>query len=285
MKAKWIIEDFVADNCYQDLIDEVKKQGHECCVIKYFPFQSGNYDKVCQDRDCVVFQGSINLVEQLQKEKPNWVPGVIATWENYECHNYYPPISQHLFNRNYGMYTVEQLLPDKWDIFRCYGEDATIWIRPSSGKKSFTARTVDLEEYDKFINTWVIPYTKSDDKIVISTPKKVNGEWRFICSKDKGILGQSCYMYQGNRIYVPSAPNGAIQKCEDVLWEMNYKTYWPDPFFALDIVEDIEGNFSLMELNAFSSCGLYKANKETIVSEVSSYAELSYQSLTNLPQG
>ncbi len=284
MKAKWVIENFVSDNCYEDLIDEVKKQGHECCVIKYFPFQNGKYDEICNDNDCVVFQGSINLAERFQREKPNWTPGVIATWENYECHNYYPIFDQHLFNCNYGIYTIYQLIEQKWDIFRCYGENATIWIRPDSGKKSFTAKLVDLEEYDKFVNSWIIPYTNPIDKIIVSTPKKVNGEWRFICSKEKGILGQSCYVYQGNRIYVPSAPSGATEKCKLVLLEMRRKKFWPDPFFALDIVEDIEGKFFLMELNAFSSCGLYKSNKETIVSEVSLYAERSYESLRNQPQ-
>lgn len=273
MKVKWVIENFVSDNGYEELIDEVKKQGHECCVIRYEPFQSGNYDKVCQDTDCVVFQGSINLGEQLQREKPNWVPGVIATWKNYECHEYYPFIAQHLFNRNYGIYRVDELLENRWNIFALFGEDATIWMRPSSGKKPFTARLVDLEEYEKFINTWVIPYTNGNDWIVISTPKKIRGEWRFICNNNQEVIAYSCYLYQGNRIYVPSAPIEAIQKCKDILWEMNHMNYWPDPFFAVDIWEDFDGKFSLGELNAFSSCGLYKCKKDPIVWEVSQYAE------------
>ena len=271
-KCIWVVENFTSDNGYDELIAEVKKQGHECCVIQYEPFQSGNYDKVCQDTDCVVFQGSINLAEQLQREKPKWKPGVIADWRNYECHNYYPPIVHQLFNRNYGIYTVDHLILDKWDIFRCYGEDASIWIRPSSGKKSFTARVVDLEEYDRFIDTWVIPYTKPTDKIVVSTPKKINSEFRYVCFYNE-IVGESCYLYQGNRIYVPSSPTKSKEKCKDVLNDIEKLNVFPDPFFIVDIWEDIEGNFSLGELNSFSSAGLYKCNKEKIVTYVNKYCE------------
>ena len=110
MKAKWVIEDFVFDNGYEELIAEVKKQGHECCVIRYEPFQSGNYDKVCQDNDCVVFQGSIQLAEQLQKDKPNWRPGVIADWRNYWCVTWYAHMREHLFNDNYICMTAGELI-------------------------------------------------------------------------------------------------------------------------------------------------------------------------------
>lgn len=274
MKAKWLIEDFVADNNYQELIDEVKKQGHECCVIRYEPFQSGNYDKVCKDIDCVVFQGSIQLAEQLQKDKPNWKPGVIANWRNYWCVTWYAHMREHLFNKNYRCMTAGELLEEKWDLYRRFGQDATIWVRPDSGNKPFTAQTVELERFDKFYDQWIKNFCKPEDGIVVSTPKKINGEWRYICTGND-ILGVSCYLYQGNRIYVPSAPTKATEKCKEVLKALHnsFPMDFPDKFFACDVWEDTEGNYFLGEFNAFSSCGLYKCNKEPIVREVSAYTE------------
>lgn len=272
-KCIWVVEDFTPDNGYEDLITEVKRQGFECCVIRYEPFQSGNYDKICNDDDCVVFQGSINLAEQFQREKPNWLPGVYATWENYECTKYYHGLAPYLLNRNYGFYNVSDLLEKQWEIFQLFGEDATIWMRPSTGKKTFTARLVQLEDYDNFVKKWVVPFTQPTDKVVVSTPKSINGEWRFICNRGT-IIATSCYIYQGNRIYVPSCPNGARAKCEDVL----DFGYYPDNFFAVDICEDSEGKYYLMELNAFSSCGLYKCNKQEIVQQVSEDAVRFYES-------
>ncbi len=263
------MENFVADNYYEDLIVEVKNQGHECCEINYGPFKSGNYNKICSDTDCVVFQGSINLAEQLQKEKPNWRPGVIATWSNYECDLYYRYFKEYLLNQDFECVTVEELGTNRWDIYRKHGKEALIWARPSSGKKTFKAATIDLDEFDKVYNSWIVPYTKPSDVVIVSSPKTINGEWRFICGENK-ILGVSSYMYQQNRIYIPSAPPKATELCQHIL---NSVSWSPDRFFALDICETIDGKFWLLELNAFSSCGLYKANKQNIVREVSEYAE------------
>lgn len=268
MKPIWLIENFVSDNYYQDLIDEVKKQGYECCVIQYQPFQSGDYNKVCSDTDCVVFQGSINLAEQLQKEKPQWRPGVIATWANYECDTYYPNFQEYLLNQDFEYVTVEELGNNWWDIYRKHGKEALIWARPASGKKTFKSSTIDLDEFDKVYKTWIVQYTKPDDVIVVASPKTINGEWRFICGENK-IIGVSLYMYQENRIYIPSAPPKATELCQHILNSVSWR---PDRFFALDICETIDGKFWMLELNAFSSCGLYKANKANIVREVSEYA-------------
>jgi hypothetical protein len=278
VKAGWVIEDFVADNCYKDLINEVKKQGHECCVISYEPFQSGNYDKVFADDDCVVFQGSINLAEQLQKDKPKWIPGVIANWRNYWCVTWYAHMREHLLNKDYRCMTVGTLLDEKWDLYRRFGQDATIWVRPDSGNKPFTAQTIELEKFDKFYDQWIKGFCKPEDGIVVSTPKKINSEFRYICSGND-IIAMSCYKYQENKVYVPSAPTKATEKCKEILTDLHHSfpINFPDAFFACDIWEDIEGNYYLGEFNAFSSCGLYKCNKEVIVRMVSEYAEQQYR--------
>ena len=33
MKAKWLVENFVGDNGYEDLIAEIRNQGMECVVL------------------------------------------------------------------------------------------------------------------------------------------------------------------------------------------------------------------------------------------------------------
>ena len=68
MKPKWLIEDFALENNFSALADEVKKQGMECEVIKYIPFESGTYN-VFKDSDCVIVQSSLQLAGQLLKEK------------------------------------------------------------------------------------------------------------------------------------------------------------------------------------------------------------------------
>lgn len=188
---------------------------------------------------------------------------------------------EHLFNDNYICITAGELLEMKWDLYRRFGRDATIWIRPDSGNKPFTAQTVELERFDKFYEQWIKGFCKESDGIVVSTPKKINSEFRFICSGND-IIAVSCYQYQGNKVYVPSAPTKATEKCKNVLKTLHnhFPMEFPDAFFACDIWEDLSGDFYLGEFNAFSSCGLYKCNKEPIVKEVSNYA-VSYWTREN----
>jgi hypothetical protein len=68
MEVKWLIEDFEGNGMLDPLIKEVEKQGMECEVINYVPFQSGEYNQYFNE-DCVVFYGSLNLGRQLQKDK------------------------------------------------------------------------------------------------------------------------------------------------------------------------------------------------------------------------
>jgi hypothetical protein len=274
MKCKWLVENFIMDNNYEELIAEIKKQNYEVCVIGYDSSRGGvptnYYERVFNLNDCVVFQGSIQLAKKLKIEKPKWVPGIIADFNKYNCNVYYPYIKDHLLNVDYSFYRVNWLKENKWEFYRLFGREGVIWIRPNNGDKPFVAKTVKLEEFDTFCKKWILECCNISDYVVVSSPKSINAEWRFICNPEE-ILGMSCYRYQENRVFVPSAPLKAIEKCKEIL-----KCYTPDAFFAIDICEDIEGHYYLMEFNAFSTCGLYKCDKETIVREVSTYAETLY---------
>jgi len=48
--------------------------------------------------------------------------------------------------------------------------------------------------------------------------------------------------------------------------------YYPDSVFCIDICQDTDGNFWLMELTAFSSAGLYGCEMEKVVKRVSEIA-------------
>ena len=49
--------------------------------------------------------------------------------------------------------------------------------------------------------------------------------------------------------------------------------YYPDSVFVMDVCEDSDGRFWLLEINSFSSAGLYACDKAKIVKEVSAIAE------------
>lgn len=270
MKAKWLIENFTGDNGYEDLIAEVRNQGMECVVLNitnHFELKPGRIEP----GECVVFQGSIQLFKKCRTEL-----GAYPIWwmtdENYLCSRYYPHFQRFLFNDIHVFCTVEGLIANKWRIYSSFGKEATIFVRPDGGDKTFTGQILDLQDFDKFWNNAIACNAKKGDLVVVSTPKTIRGEWRFICTSDKDILGTSLYQYNGQRTYVPSAPEKATALVKEIL----AVGWYPDPVFTVDICEDTDGNYWLMEMNSFTSAGTYAAPKGPIVKKVSEIAEAQW---------
>lgn len=270
MNPKWLIEDFTQDSWYRDLIKEVRKQGMECVVLditNHFELKPG----LIKDNDCVVFQGSIQLFRKLKKELAAYPLGWM-TDHHYLCTQYYRHFQKYLFNSKHCFSTVSALKDNKWFFYSAFGKEALIYVRPNGGDKVFTGQLLDLKDFDAFWVDDIRCNAKDVDLVMVSTPKSIRGEWRYICTSQKEILGASLYIYQGQRTYIPSAPEKATELCKEIL-EIGW---YPDPVFTIDIVEDMDGNYWLMELNSFTSAGTYAAKKDLIVKRVSEIAVEEY---------
>ena len=145
-----------------------------------------------------------------------------------------------------------------------------IFVRPDSGEKTFQAQLLDLQDFDKFWENGIQSSATDTDTVIISTPKKINGEFRLVCSKYNGgeIIAASTYQYQGKSTLIPSVPPQAIEKCKEIL----NVGWYPDSVFCVDIFQDADGNCWLGELTSFSSAGLYATNKKKVVEKVSEIA-------------
>lgn len=101
--------------------------------------------------------------------------------------------------------------------------------------------------------------------VLISTPKNIRWEGRFVVTREKEIIAHSTYRFQGQVTYIPSVPVGATKKCKEVI----NVGYHPDDIYCVDLAEDSDGEFHLLELTSFSSAGLYASDKKAVVSKVS----------------
>jgi hypothetical protein len=265
MKPCWIIEDFEDDNKFMNLAIEVKRQGMKCEVIQYLPFQSGSYD-VFEDDGCVLFQGSINLAMQLKGQK-KWVPGPWLTPKSYECSKYYAYLGKYLFNDRYVILPRAEVRRRlDWLYGQCFGvafDD--LFIRPSSGLKPFTAGLFNKLNFDSGWK-WAEEFTEPEALIVISTPKTVLGEWRFVCAKGKVLTGCQ-YEREGKLAFQSGYPAEAKELAEKVATD-----YQPDPMFIVDICMGFDKQYYLMEINSFSCGGLYACEMAPIVERASDLA-------------
>jgi len=280
MKVKWLIEDFTGErdrgNGYQELIEEVRRQGMVCVVLditNHFELKPGRIET----NECLVFQGSIQLFNKLKSDLPAFPIGWM-TDNNYLCTTYYPYFQQYLFNDIHIFTTVAGLKHNKWRIYSAFAKEAVVFVRPNGGNKTFTGQLLDLQDFDRFWKDDIHCGAQNNNLVVVSTPKNIRWEGRFIVTSKKEILGYSTYKYQDQRTYVPSVPEKSIELCEKIL-EVGF---YPDPVFTVDICEDDDGGFWLMELNSFTSAGTYASKKENIVKRVSEIALEEWNNIKKL---
>lgn len=258
MKPTWIIENFVKESSYIELAQAVEKADYPLILIKDFNSKQIEY----LNGQCVIFNGSIQMVELIKCTLNKAYPVAYCHFEKYLCQAYYPYFVNYLFNDHCAWTTLEQFYYKKWFYYGIFGKEAMLFIRPNSGDKPFTARLLDIQDIEKF-------YKENEhlkyEMVVISTPKNILGEWRVVVSK-KGIISVSCYKYQNLITKVPGAPSNVIALAEELLNKINY---YPDSVFCYDICQDNDSKPYLLELTSFSSAGLYATNKDKIVKEVS----------------
>lgn len=268
MNVKWIIENFTNEQSYDEVISSVKTLGYEYQVIKG-DYKHSDLEKYKNGSHCVIFLGSIEMTKIVQKELPNCFPVAYCHHPNYLCSKYYSYFGKYLFNDRYALISLGELYRQMFFFYGIFGKEALMFIRPDSGDKLFQAQLLDLLDLERFVKT---NKHLEHELVLVSSPKNIKWEGRFIVSKYKEIIGYSTYRFQDQITKIPSVPPESMELVKELL-EIGY---YPDTVFCMDICQDSDNKFWLMELNSFSSAGLYASNKEVVVKRVSEIAEQDY---------
>lgn len=283
MKPKWLIEDFGADNKFDLLAEETKKRGFDTVFVRYIPFEIGSYNKF-EPNDCVVVQSSLNLARQLMREK-RWIPGPWLNSNAFECSTYYAYLGKHHINNKYTLLPraeVPRFLPT---LRRQFSENGDLFIRPSSGQKTFTGKVFLEKHWDKNWE-WVEEYTEPESLIIISSPKVIDREWRFIVADGEIITG-SLYKERIGSLF--TSKYREVDDANDIkdalalvkAKEVAAEGYHPDPMFVIDICES-NNKMYLLEIGSFSCAGLYDCNITKVVDAASQIAVREWEDVHNI---
>jgi len=278
MKVNWVIENFTKEYSYIELAEAVKKQNYSLIEIKgdynrelLRPFLDGN-------RHCVIFNGSIKMAQLVRQQLPGnscepviFCGGdILNNFRNFLCSKYYAHFGDYLFNDKYVMMSLNEFYRQKFFIYGILGKDGLVFIRPDSGEKPFTAQLLDFQDVERFYYENII---YKHELVLVSTPKNIKWEGRFVVNKDKEIIAHSTYRMQGQKTIVPHVPPETLAKCKEIL----KIGYYPDEVFCIDLCQDNDLETWLLELTSFSSAGLYACNKDKIVTAVSRAAWKKYE--------
>lgn len=274
-KINWLIESDVFDENIDRLCAEIQIQGHKYIVVPYEPFESSKkYLTVFPKEEPTIFYGSINFATQIKRES-EWVPGLFWTKDKYRCRNYYPHLSKYILPQNYAFLPWGDVLNKKKWLFKTFGSDNRIFIRPDQGEKVFTGLVISFDEFEDKLGKICYNEPNPEELVVVSTPKNIVKEWRFIVSHDKVIAG-SLYKENGwkkTECYQHRKDSGRRHSLTGLLNRV-IKSYNPDPIYCLDICQTKPGYYYVVEIGAFSVAGLYDCNLREVVKAVS---EVTYK--------
>lgn len=261
MTPKWLIEADVFSAAEDErLIAELIRQKIPHVVTK-FGKSYEEYFADFEDNDCVIFHGSLQFGAMIRR-KTNWT-GLFCNLPKFECLYYYPHFGEHLLNGEYVMLPFGELNRRKDWLFANVGIDGKMFIRPSSGFKTFTGMVTSFETWDKDFKLFdlrIVPETL----VLVSPPAKINREWRIVVVDGKVIAGSE---YKTDSPQNP--PNEVFEYSQKVV---NFSKFNPDPVWTIDVCETGSREFKVVEVGSFSCAGLYACDPEPIVTQVTTIA-------------
>jgi hypothetical protein len=267
-KVKWLIEPEIFGDDAQSLLDALEKMGVEHQVWP-FGHMYQDFKNKFKD-DCVVFYGSFQFADVVRKQTP-WIPGLYCNLPKFDCLYYYPRLENYLLNWDYIMLplgAVGSLSKARFlDQFTFFNK---LFIRPSSGSKSFTGKLIERANLDKELKQFALR-ADPETLVVISKPRNIKREWRLVVAEGSIITG-SQYKEGDKMIRSDKVPLEVLQYAQNVLDNVKYK---PDPIWTLDICETYE-ELHVLEVGSFSCAGLYACDAEIIVNTVNRIALEEY---------
>lgn len=274
-QVHWLVEDGPFEEDLEPIITEIERQGHPLKIVKYSPFESGNYGNLYPEDACVVFYGSLNLAHQLQRQTP-WIPGPMANFDNYSLMNLYGVFGQHWDLLNYDPkfgpwgYVYNEIYND---MTRNKNSKKSYFIRPNTGNKSFSGQVV----YTPSDLLYIDSRCEKHDLVMYHRPLKIGQEYRFIVADNKIVSGS---LYKKNNELEPTTSSNIPDKIwkycqEEILDQMEWddKPSSFDRMFVMDVAVSFNPSMiEIIELNSVCCSGWYACDPEPIVREMSRIA-------------
>lgn len=164
------------------------------------------------------------------------------------------------------------ILRNKNRLYHWLGISNSVFMRPDSGLKSFTGKVIKEEDFEKEW-AWIEEFTDPESLIVISTPKNIKKEWRFIVAS-KSVITGSLYNEEGKFKCLKEFPMEALDLAQDIA-----ESYNPDPMFTVDVCQGFDDKYYVLEVGAFSCAGLYSCDMGRIVEHASLIANREWYDL------
>jgi hypothetical protein len=270
---KWLIEKGMFVDTEDKLIQTLKDKNIEVKTLSYVPFDEEVADranKLYPNQTDVVFYGSLNFATKLRNL--GW-KGLFASYEKYDCLSYYPVFKEELLNYDYIMMPFGDIANREEFIFNSFN-DNVVFIRPNSVLKEFTGQPVSQYNLEPALELMGFYDTPANSLAVIASAKEVMKEWRFVVCRGEIVTGSIYHdRNQGEQVLnLPCTDDFALEYAKRMA-----KLYSPEDMWILDICQQKNGQYNVLEIGCLSFAGLYGCELDKIIDKLEEIYEVCEQ--------
>lgn len=269
MKAGWILQAYYLDN---------EPEGHlitkalDTLKVPYMivRWETSSFNDFIWDKETVDIVGAIGSISFIKKFHKNYKGPELYPFFDNQLHYY--SRYQHQIPKDKQLNEPGYLLPfdeiKRQNPKKIFGGNESLFFRPDNALKICEAELVSINDFDRWLH-----YTSNNTGvggnsfIWIFNPKEINAEYRIVISEGRAV-SYSQYM-KSNSIFIDNQENKEIVSfAEDCVKFIDIV----DSIYIIDLAETPSG-IKLVELNAFSTSGMYAGNKLSIMDQATKQLE------------
>lgn len=276
MSVTWLLDNQCFDEALPELKDELTRHRTKYINARYRGFDTPIEIESVFPSGNVFCYGSLPFINKVKKEIIPNNPQVHA-WCNlpqFKCSYYYPRLAPYMLNKEYCLLPYAELTRNEDMIFRNFGIDDCIFMRPNSGYKEFTGQVYQRKYWNSIVLSNV--ECRPEDLVLITTPKNIVEEYRVVIGPSYNEPLQRIVTLSRSHVNRKLAP--AVQDAFESRWlvdfvhEVLYNTHYePDPFWVMDVARTSYTEYKILEVNSMSCSGLYCCNLKDLVRDIDSY--------------
>jgi len=283
-KICWLVDELLSERAYEtgypSIGDVAKELGHRVYKTKYVPFSNQPDTEVpFEDGACVVTHGTVQFCKQIEKYYGGmWQPTMyfnanVKSFVKFAVH-----IGEDLLNSDYVILPYGEMIR-RWSDTESFYNSA-MFIKPESGMKEFTGQVIHSETLEDDLKK-LSPHAPIDlDTLcVLADAKDILAEFRYVICEGKVITGSE---YRWDNILDVRRDTHPI--CDAMAKKIADAEWQADTVYVCDVAlvdsQPYAGGTKeakVVELNAFSSSGLYACDTYKIVEAVSKAAEREHK--------
>lgn len=272
-KISFILDQVQLDrNDQMWLPDWLRLQGHDVIVTvkpsEATPLQSARL--VAADA-CLLIIGSIQFTRHFKRRHEENCPGAYYSEKSYRCSQYMHQLpSEWLLNCGHVFAPWGDFSKRPEWFYDLYGK-SSLFVRPDSGAKSFTGLVIERSGCEHEISALRQLARVPDDELCLICPAtNVGDEYRFVICHRRVISG-SRYMSDGQI--------NVSEYVDPDCWAMAERVaahrFQVDIAYTCDVTLS-DGMPKIVELNAFSTSGLYACDPKMVYHAVIEAAWLEH---------